>query len=67
MAEREVPRLFEPYARGERAMADETEGSGLGLAVVRDVVEAHAGRITVARPAGGGAAFILHFPLAEAP
>jgi signal transduction histidine kinase len=62
----ELPRLFRPYARGERALADETEGSGLGLAVVREVAEAHAGRVSVASPAAGGTAFTLHLPLAGA-
>jgi signal transduction histidine kinase len=65
IAPRELPRLFAPYARGERARAEQTEGSGLGLAVVKDVVEAHAGRIAVGRPAGGGTSFTLHFPLAH--
>lgn len=62
----ELPGLFRPYARGARALADETEGSGLGLAVVREVAEAHAGRVSVASPAGGGTAFTLHLPLAGA-
>lgn len=65
IARSEIPELFKPYTRGERAMTDQTEGSGLGLAVVKEVVEAHAGRISVHSPAGGGTAFTLHFPLAE--
>jgi signal transduction histidine kinase len=59
---RELPGLFEPYVRG--AGADEAEGSGLGLAVVRDVVEAHRGRVSVEHPGEGGAAFVLHLPRA---
>jgi signal transduction histidine kinase len=66
IAAAELPRLFAPYARGRRAVADQMEGTGLGLAVVKDVVESHAGRIAVASPTGGGTAFILHFPLAQA-
>ncbi|HSL85142.1 MAG TPA: HAMP domain-containing sensor histidine kinase [Thermoanaerobaculia bacterium] len=62
----ELSGLFRPYARGARAMAEETEGSGLGLAVVREVAEAHAGRVSVTTPAGGGTAFTLHLPLAGA-
>ena len=61
-----VPSLFDPYVRGEHAMVDQTEGSGLGLAVVKEVVEAHDGRISVDRPPQGGTIFTLHFPLAEA-
>jgi signal transduction histidine kinase len=33
--------------------------------VVRDVAEAHGGRVTVESPPGGGAIFVLRLPLAE--
>lgn len=62
----ELPSLFEPYTRGERAMVEQMEGSGLGLAVVRDVVEAHAGRVSVQAPVDGGTSFTLHLPVADA-
>jgi signal transduction histidine kinase len=63
IGERDVARIFEPYVRG--ASTDGIEGSGLGLAVVRDVAEAHGGRVTVESPPGGGAIFVLRLPLAE--
>lgn len=66
IAAHELARLFEPYARGESARAGEMEGSGLGLAVVQDVAEAHAGRVSVRSPPGGGTAFTLHLPIVEA-
>lgn len=62
---REAGRIFEPYVRGSRA--GEVEGSGLGLAVVRDVVQAHGGRIAVEKAAEGGAAFVLYLPRASGP
>jgi signal transduction histidine kinase len=52
-------RLFEPFAT-----AGKPHGSGLGLAVVRKVVDDHAGVITAGKAEGGGAAFVLRLPLA---
>ena len=44
-------------------MAKGVPGSGLGLSVVRQVVEAHGGRVSVAAE-GSGSAFTLHLPAA---
>jgi signal transduction histidine kinase len=51
-----MDRLFDPFVTGREG------GIGLGLAVVRQVVAAHAGEITVGRGAWGGAAFTLRLP-----
>ncbi len=60
-------RLFEPFFRGREAVARSIAGSGLGLAVVRHVVSAHRGRVSVATGgAGRGSAFTLHLPVAPA-
>ena len=50
------PRLFEPFVTGR------AEGTGLGLAVVRRVVELHGGRVTIERRHGGGSVFVLWLP-----
>src|SRR3712207_6917753 len=39
--------------------------SGLGLALVRHIAEAHGGRVTVASEVGRGSTFTLQFPLAN--
>ena len=49
-------RIFAMFSRVERRV----EGSGIGLAVCRRVVEAHGGRIWVEPAEGGGSAFTLH-------
>jgi len=52
-------RIFEAWQRGQAARPG---GAGLGLALVRAVVEAHGGTITVADHVDGGAAFTLTLP-----
>ncbi|HEX8914187.1 MAG TPA: ATP-binding protein [Humisphaera sp.] len=58
-----VPRLFDRFFRVPRDGAP--AGAGLGLAIARDVVEAHGGSITVDTAEGGGARFT--FTLRSAP
>jgi signal transduction histidine kinase len=50
------PRVFEPY------FTTKADGTGLGLALVRQTVEAHGGAVTLGETPGGGAAFTLAFP-----
>jgi len=55
-------RIFGMFSRLERRV----EGSGIGLAVCRRVVEAHGGRIWVEPAEGGGSAFRFTLPYAPA-
>jgi signal transduction histidine kinase len=50
-------RVFEPY------MTTKPDGTGLGLALVRQTVDAHHGTIAVGETPGGGATFTLVFPV----
>jgi two-component system nitrogen regulation sensor histidine kinase GlnL len=58
VAESMLPRLFTPFATSK------AQGTGLGLAVSRRIVEAHGGRIEVRNRSGGGAEAVLYLPLA---
>jgi signal transduction histidine kinase len=59
----EVPHLFEPFWRGRSARG--VIGSGIGLAVVAELVAAHGGRIEVRSAPGQGAVFRVILPLLE--
>lgn len=59
---KEAARVFEPFHRGAAAASSNIPGSGLGLAVVKGIVEAHGGRIEIASPAGGGTAVMVTLP-----
>lgn len=55
--------LFQPFGRGRSAEAL-AEGTGMGLYVVKQIVEAHDGRIDVQSELGHGATFRIRLPLA---
>ncbi len=54
--------VFEPFRRGADAAGSSIPGSGLGLAVVRSIVEAHDGSVEVAPAPGGGSTFVVRLP-----
>jgi signal transduction histidine kinase len=55
--------IFEPFRRGVNAGSDSRGGAGLGLSVVKHVVEAHGGVISVESEPGKGSTFTMLFPV----
>jgi signal transduction histidine kinase len=58
----DLPHIFEPFYRGAEAQARQIQGNGLGLSIVKGVVEAHGGRVTVQSTQGEGSTFAVHLP-----
>jgi signal transduction histidine kinase len=66
IAPSDVDLLFEPFRRGGKVRTA-TRGSGLGLSIVRLIVEAHHGRLQAAAPPFGGLAVRIELPDATSP
>ncbi|MET7440328.1 ATP-binding protein, partial [Streptomyces sp. NPDC005568] len=64
--ESEMPRLFERFHRIENARSRSNEGSGIGLALVQELVAMHGGTITAESTEGEGTAFTVRLPLGTA-
>ncbi|HXP57702.1 MAG TPA: SpoIIE family protein phosphatase [Streptosporangiaceae bacterium] len=62
VAAAEMPRLFERFHRIPNARSRSNEGSGIGLALVRELVGLHGGTITAASTEGAGTEFTIRLP-----
>jgi two-component system phosphate regulon sensor histidine kinase PhoR len=69
IAPEHLPRLTERFYRVDVADSRAQGGTGLGLALVKHVLNRHGGRLTIESTLGQGATFIMHLPLhtAESP
>jgi signal transduction histidine kinase len=66
IAPERLPRIFDRFERGDRENQDRT-GFGLGLAIVRELVDLHGGTIHVSSQLGIGTTFAVDLPTAPAP
>ena len=63
----DLPHIFEPFYRGAEAIGRQVHGNGLGLSIVKRIVSAHGGTISVSTRAGEGSAFTIALPAADSP
>ncbi len=62
IATEDLPLLFQPFRRAESAITGRQTGWGIGLTLVRGIVEAHGGSVTVASAAQSGTTFEVVLP-----
>jgi signal transduction histidine kinase len=61
----EIGHIFDPFFRGRQAILDQVHGTGLGLNLVKGIVEAHGGSLRVESVPGQGARFVVSLPAAS--
>jgi len=62
----DLPRLFDPFFRGDRSRSRQTGGTGLGLALCKRIIEAHGGKITASlNSEGRGMSFRFELPIMD--
>ncbi|OKK22909.1 histidine kinase [Streptomyces sp. CB00455] len=66
VAAQEMPRLFERFHRIENARSRSNEGSGIGLALVKELVGLHGGEISATSAEGRGTRFTIRLPFGSA-
>ena len=62
IAPEDLPHVFERFWRSEKSRNRQTGGSGIGLALVKQLIEAHGGRVSVESTLGHGATFRVMLP-----
>jgi DNA-binding response OmpR family regulator len=66
ISEAKLPYIFDRFYQADPSNTREQEGTGIGLALVKQMVELHHGSITVTSKKGKGSTFIIHLPLGNA-
>lgn len=61
-----LPTIFDPFTQASQNLARSQGGLGLGLALVKGVVDLHAGSVTARSTPGAGTEFVVELPLVQA-
>ena len=61
----DLPRVFTRFWRGEKSRSRDTGGAGIGLSIVKELVQAHGGAVSVESTLGEGSVFRVTLPLSD--
>lgn len=67
IAAKDIGRLFQPFVQIDSALNRQYEGTGLGLALVKKIVDLHGGQVSVTSEVGVGSCFTVDLPVAPPP
>jgi len=67
MEEKDLAKIFDRFYRVYRANSNHSEGSGLGLSIVRAIMDLHGGSVSITSKLGEGTTVTLRFPLEDIP
>jgi signal transduction histidine kinase len=62
---KDLPHVFERFYVVDRSRARDSSGAGLGLSIVKQIVEAHGGSVTAESMLGSGATFTVRLPILQ--
>jgi heavy metal sensor kinase len=62
ISDEDLPFIFDRFWRADRVRSRETGGMGLGLAIAREIAQAHGAKLTVSSVAGQGSTFTVEMP-----
>jgi len=63
ISDAEKKKIFEPFYRGKHVVDAQIHGNGLGLSLVKEIVDAHGGTVEVTSEIGKGSRFVIEIPL----
>jgi PAS domain S-box-containing protein len=63
--EEDIPNVYNRFFRGQRASQAKIPGTGLGLGIVKEIVEMHSGHIDLQSKVGEGTKFTVSFPIVQ--